>query len=200
MNFNPQKSVFINCPYDAAYAPLFDAIVFTTACCGFTPRSALESGNVAEPRMDRIVRSLFESRYSIHDLSRNKGEGEEGFARFNMALELGMAVSRRYMTRDSEQQHDWLLLVPTGHHYHRFLSDLSGFDPARYDGTVEALVSSVMSWLVRRPSSLFSSYPRQVLGALPRFRLGRKKLETKWGGEVPWTHLVKLAEDIAATL
>jgi hypothetical protein len=89
MKPDPDKSVFINCPYDAAYTPLFDAIIFTTVCCGFTPRSALESGDVAEPRMDRIVRSLFESRYSIHDLSRNKGEGEEGFARFNMALELG---------------------------------------------------------------------------------------------------------------
>ena len=200
MKPDPDKSVFINCPYDAAYTPLFDAIIFTTVCCGFTPRSALEAGNVAEPRMDRIVRSLFESRYSIHDLSRNKGEGEEGFARFNMALELGMAVSRRYMTRDSEQQHDWLLLVPTGHHYHRFLSDLSGFDPARYDGTVETLVSNVMSWLVRRPSSLSSSYPRQVLGALPRFRRRRQRLGLRWAGEVPWEYVVELAEEVAAEL
>lgn len=200
MKPDPEKSVFINCPFDAAYNPLFDAIIFTTVCCSFTPRSALESGNVAEPRLDRIVRSLFESRYSIHDLSRNRGEGEEGFARFNMALELGMAVSRRYMTLGSEQQHDWLLLVPSGHHYHRYISDLSGFDPAHYDGSVEALVSSIMSWLFDRPSSLFSSYPKQVLGALPRFRFRRKKLEAKWGGPVPWAHLVKLAEEIAETL
>jgi hypothetical protein len=111
-----------------------------------------------------------------------------------------MAVSRRYMTRGSEQQHDWLLLVPTGHHYHRFLSDLSGFDPARYDGSVETLVSNVMSWLVRRPSSLSSSYPRQVLGALPRFRRRRQRLGIRWGGEIPWEYVVELAEEIAADL
>ena len=63
---------------------MFDAIIFATVCCGFVPRSALESGNVAEPRFERITRALFSSKYSIHDLSRCPGEGEEGLARFNM--------------------------------------------------------------------------------------------------------------------
>ena len=36
------RSVFINCPFDARYAALFDATVFAIAACGFTPRSALE--------------------------------------------------------------------------------------------------------------------------------------------------------------
>jgi hypothetical protein len=66
---DPNKSVFINCPFDRDFAPLFDAIVFATVCCGFLPRSALESGTVAEPRMERITRAIFASKYSIHDLS-----------------------------------------------------------------------------------------------------------------------------------
>ncbi len=37
------KSVFINCPFDGEYSALFEAIVFATVCCGFVPRSALES-------------------------------------------------------------------------------------------------------------------------------------------------------------
>src|SRR5436309_16111456 len=53
----PSKSVFINCPLDAGYAPLFEAIVFATVCCGFLPRSALESGTVSEPRLARITRA-----------------------------------------------------------------------------------------------------------------------------------------------
>src|SRR5947208_1882403 len=73
---DPSKSVFINCPFDADYAPLFDAIVFATVCCGFIPRSALESGTVSEPRLSRILRALFSSKYSIHDLSRCTGEGQ----------------------------------------------------------------------------------------------------------------------------
>jgi hypothetical protein len=197
MKSDPQQSVFINCPFDAAYAPLFDAILFATVCCGFKPRSALESGNVSDPRMDRIVRALFESRYSIHDLSRNRGEGEEGFARFNMALELGMAVARRYMTQGSRQRHEWMLLVPDGHHYHRYISDLSGFDPFRHDGTVEILIKRVMNWLGGRPNLTSSLYPRQVLAAFPGFQRRRQELEAEWGEDVPWSHLVDAAEEMA---
>ena len=95
---DPRQSVFINCPYDSEFAPLFDAIVFATVCCGFVPRSALESGNVAEPRMERIAKAIFSSKYSFHDLSRCKGEGSEQLARFNMPLEPGspsLGVIRR---------------------------------------------------------------------------------------------------------
>ena len=200
MKAEPEKSVFINCPFDAAYAPLFDAIIFATVCCGFTPRSALESEDVAEPRMDRIVRTLFESRYSIHDLSRSKGEGREGLARFNMPLELGIAMARRYMTRDSEQPHDWLLLVPSGHHHDRFISDLSGFDPAQHDGTVQTLVPRVVRWLFTRPGAVLSPNPKAVLRALPRFRLRRKGLGIDWADEVPWSQVLDAAEEVAADL
>jgi hypothetical protein len=57
LSLDPATSVFLNCPYDLEYLSLFDAAVLATICCGFTPRSALESGTVAEPRMARITRS-----------------------------------------------------------------------------------------------------------------------------------------------
>jgi hypothetical protein len=100
----PTKSVFINCPFDSEYAPLFDAIVFTAVCCGFMPRSALDSGTVSEPRVARIVRALVGSKYSIHDLWRCTGEGTENIARFNMPLELGMGMARRFI--DPASEHD----------------------------------------------------------------------------------------------
>jgi hypothetical protein len=197
MKIEPEKSVFINCPYDPGYASLFEAIIFATVCCGFVPRSAIESGTVAEPRMDRIVRTLFESQYSIHDLSRSRGEGEEGFARFNMPLELGIAMARRYMTRDAKQPHDWLVLIPAGHHHHRFISDLSGFDPAHHDGTDETLVPRVMFWLTSRLNAIPSPDPWQVLEALPKFRFRRKELGIRWAGEVPWRRVLDAAEEMA---
>src|SRR5688572_17238718 len=94
----PAKTVFINCPFDPEYAKTFDAIVFAVACCGFIPRCALESGDVAVTRMERIVRAIFSSYYSIHDLSRCRGEGDERLARFNMPLELGIAMAHRFQT------------------------------------------------------------------------------------------------------
>jgi len=36
------KGVFINCPFDAQYKPLFDGIVFAVLDCGLWPRCALE--------------------------------------------------------------------------------------------------------------------------------------------------------------
>jgi hypothetical protein len=107
---DPAKSVFINCPFDEEYAQTFDAIVFAVACCGFIPRSALESGDIAVPRMERIVRAIFSSYYSIHDLSRCRSEGDERLARFNMPLELGIAMAHRFQTKG--RKHDWLVLVP----------------------------------------------------------------------------------------
>ncbi len=59
----------------AAEAPLFDAIVFSTVCCGFMPRCALESGTVSEPRLARLTRAIFESKYSIHDFRAVRAKG-----------------------------------------------------------------------------------------------------------------------------
>lgn len=195
-----EQSVFINCPFDSEYTSLLDAILFATVCCGFIPRSAREPGPAAELRIERILRLLFESRHSIHDLSRHKGEGDEGFARLNMPLELGIAIARWYMTRESGQRHDWLLLVPSGGQHHRFISDLSGFDPADHDGTVEILVSKVVPWLLSRQDTPPLVTPRQVLGALPRFRRRRDELGLDWGNEVPWTQIVDAAKEIAREL
>jgi hypothetical protein len=98
------------------------------------PRSSLETGSVADSRLDRIRTALFSSRYSVHDLSRCAGEGDQNLARFNMPLELGMAMARRYISR--KKQHDWMVLVPQGHAYQRFISDLLGHDPVFYDGGI----------------------------------------------------------------
>ena len=65
---NRHMSVFINCPYDREYQPIFDAIVFATVCCGFLPRRAIESGCTSVPSMDRITQAILLSKYSIHDL------------------------------------------------------------------------------------------------------------------------------------
>jgi hypothetical protein len=194
----PAKSVFINCPFDREYAPLFDAIVFATVCCGFMPRSALESGDVAEPRLARITRAIFNSRYSIHELSRCSGEGDENLARFNMPLELGMAMAKRFI--GGAEDHDWLVLVPEGHAYGRFISDLAAFDPARHDGSVEKVTSVVMAWLATRRDGVPPVTPKLVLSKLPEFRKKKASLNDDWGGYTPWADVIVLANETAKTL
>jgi hypothetical protein len=194
----PSRSVFINCPFDAGYSTLFDAIVFATVCCGFMPRSALESGTVSEPRLARIARAVFSSRYSIHDLSRCTGEGDENFARFNMPLELGMAMAKRFM--DPADEHDWLVLVPHGHAYLRFVSDLAAYDPAPHDGSVSSVVVAVMAWLLTRKDAVPPVTPDLVLSALPRFETEKAALESAWGGQPPWSDVVLAAIRVARSV
>lgn len=193
LELSDARSVFINCPFDSAYSPLFDAIVFTVVSCGFTPRSALETGSVGEPRLDKITRALFASRYSIHDLTRCTGEGADNFARFNMPLELGMAMAHGIVA-PQRAKHEWLVLAPAGHSYARFVSDLSGFDPARHDGTVRGVVTQVLAWLRTRKLKTATPGPQQVLEALPQFEQALQILRSDWSpADPPWREVVLAA-------
>jgi len=189
-------SVFINCPYDEEYRPIFDAVVFATVCCGFLPRCAVETGCTAVPRMDRITQAILSSKYSIHDLCRCRGEGDANLARFNMPVELGVSMAQRFGPNGATD-HDWLLLVPRGSAYIGFLSDLAGFDPKQHDSTTETVVPAVMSWLATRPDAVRVPTPTEVLNALPTFRLEKQRLDDAWKGEAPWSDVVLLAMRIA---
>lgn len=190
LRLTPATSVFLNCPYDGEYTPLFYAAVWTTLGCGFVPRSAVESGTTADPRIDRITRAIFESKYSIHDLSRCKGEGDANLARFNMPLELGIAMARRALGRRLAERHDWLVLVPAGHQYGRFISDLTGFDPAEHDGTERGVILAVMKWLATRVDAGRTLSPEQVLNRQPEFKRAMRKLRKTWGPWPPWADVV----------
>jgi hypothetical protein len=191
-HLNP--SVFINAPLDVEYAPLMDALVFTSVCCGFLPRSALETGSTGIARLDRILTALSVSEYSFHDLSRCRGGGDLNFARFNMPLELGMAITRAHFSSGS---HEWFAMVVRGHDYSQYASDLLGFDLKAHRGTAESIVPPYMAWLLTRDQAVGDLTPRDVLVALPAFRQSKKALADKWSDEIPWRYLVRAACDCA---
>ena len=148
--------------------------------------------------MVRILRALTGSKYSIHDLSRCTGEGSDNIARFNMPLELGMAMARRFM--DPASEHDWLVLVPNGHSYVRFVSDLAAYDPATHDGSVSGVVVAVMSWLATRSDAVPTVTPQELLAILPTFQDRKKALNDAWGGLPPWADVVMMAIETARQL
>jgi hypothetical protein len=194
---NRNLSVFINCPYDPGYQPIFDGIVFATVCCGYKPRSALETSDVAEPRMKRIVQALKESKYSIHDLCRCQGHGDKNLARMNMPLELGIAMAERFDANRPDNWHDWLVLVPTGNDYASYVSDLAGYDPKQIEEKVEEAISAVMSWLLtRKDAVVVSAVPKDILALVPKFMEARQKLHAEWNGHEPWPEVVKTAIEI----
>jgi hypothetical protein len=45
------QNVFINCPFDGDYQPIFNALIFATFECGLRPRCALEIHDAGEARI-----------------------------------------------------------------------------------------------------------------------------------------------------
>jgi hypothetical protein len=89
------RAVFINCPLDEAYQPIFQALVFAIHDCGFTARCALEADNGGEVRIEKIARIIRSCQHGIHDVSRTEPDATNRLPRFNMPLELGLFLGAR---------------------------------------------------------------------------------------------------------
>ncbi|MGB6728734.1 MAG: hypothetical protein WBE74_22775, partial [Terracidiphilus sp.] len=88
-------SVFLNIPYDSQFEDLYLAYVVGLTQLGLKINLTLALPN--QGRLDRIVGLIEKSAVSIHDLSRI--ELSSGIPRFNMPLELGLALYRSRTTR-----------------------------------------------------------------------------------------------------
>ena len=88
-------NVFINCPFDSDYQPLFDAMIFAVHDCGFIAHCALEAGDASQVRIDKIYKIIEDSRYGIHDISRTELDEVSHLPRFNMPLELGIFLGAK---------------------------------------------------------------------------------------------------------
>jgi len=83
-----EKSVFINCPFDADFEPILQAVLFSVIYLGFLPRLASERNDGAENRLEKIRGLIEASKYSIHDLSRCQAKRKGEYFRLNMPFEL----------------------------------------------------------------------------------------------------------------
>ncbi len=140
-------NVFINCPFDAAYKPLFEALIFTISACQFRARSALEIDDGSQTRLEKIYQIVAECRYGIHDLSRTELNAETGLPRFNMPLELGIFLGAKRFGDDGQRHKRALLLDREAFRYQRFISDLAGADIQTHDNHPETAIGVVRDWL-----------------------------------------------------
>lgn len=142
-----EESVFINCPLDKPYLPLFNAIVFTVHNAGFRPRCALELSDGGLYRLEKIMNMIFECRYGIHDLSRTSLDRTTRLPRFNMPLELGLDLGCRRFGSEDHNRKVILILDTTPHRYQKFISDIAGQDVFAHAGVVEQVIKQVRNWL-----------------------------------------------------
>lgn len=119
-----RKSVFVNCPFDEKYYDKLSIIIFIIEFLGFEALVS-NSDTVGEERISNIIDLISSSKYSIHDLSRNKSSSKNEFARFNMPLELGIDLGVNY---SDDLNKKILVLDNKPHQYDNYISDLSGRD------------------------------------------------------------------------
>ena len=173
------ESVFINCPFDAEYQPLFRALVFAVQDCGFAARSALERDDGSEVRIDKIRRIIAESAFGIHDISRTEPDTATGLPRFNMPLELGIFLGAKYFGAGEHARKACVILDRERYRYQAFCSDLAGHDIRPHNGAdqevIRAVRNSARTWVPQRvlpgPGAMVERY-RRFTAALPELAAG----------------------------
>ena len=146
----PSASVFINCPFDPRYEPLFEAVVFCVVACGFTPRCTKELPD--DVRIDNICQLIRECNYSIHDISRTEvADQPYKLPRFNMPLELGLFLGAKRFGGHSAQK-QCVILDRAPYRYHRFISDIGGQDIRSHENSPRKAIRRVRDWLQIAPS------------------------------------------------
>jgi hypothetical protein len=67
-----ETSIFLNCPFDHTYRPMFDALVFAAFDCGYVPRCALEIDDAGQVRIEKILTMVRGCGLGVHDISRTE--------------------------------------------------------------------------------------------------------------------------------
>ncbi len=154
------KNIFINCPFDNDYKSLLRPLLFTIIDCGFTPRIASESSDSGEVRVEKIIRLIKESCYSIHDISRIEPLKKKDLPRFNMPFELGLDLGCKHFGTRKSSNKKCLILEKEKHRYQKVLSDISGNDIKSHNNDSETLVHNVRTWIRESASNSVQSPDR----------------------------------------
>lgn len=139
--------VFINCPFDDSYKPIFEAIVFAIYDLGFVARCALEFDDASANRFEKIADLVEQSRYGVHDISSVALDAISGLPRFNMPLELGLFLGCKRFGLPAQRKKACLILDKERYRYQKFISDIAGQDIHMHEGKPERAIIEVRNWL-----------------------------------------------------
>jgi hypothetical protein len=160
------QSVFLNIPYDAQFEELYLAYIVGLTQLGLKINATLAVPN--QDRLKRIVGLIEKSDVSIHDLSRI--ESSSGIPRFNMPLELGLALFRSHITRG---RHRVFVFEKKAYRVQRSTSDVNGIDPQIHKGRPKGVMAGLRNIFYQSDGTtvpeMLSSY-RAVKRKLPELR------------------------------
>ena len=145
------ESIFFNCPFDDAYKPIFEALVFAALDCGYVPRCALEADDAGQARVEKILAIIRGCRFGVHDISRTELDGAHALPRFNMPFELGLFVgAARFGARDQRRK-VCLVLDRERYRFQKFISDIAGQDIREHGDDPERAIAQLRAWLAALP-------------------------------------------------
>jgi hypothetical protein len=181
-------SVFINCPFDADYRPLFEAVVFAVYDCGFHPRCAMEVEDSSQVRIQKITSIIRECRLAIHDLSRIQTDTHNRLPRFNMPFEFGIFVGAKTFGGREQRRKACVVLDAERYRFQQFISDIAGQDIRDHGARPDVLIHQVRDFLsCHLPGAVilpggqalterFEAFRRQVTASCAELRLDRDAL------------------------
>jgi len=147
------KNVFVNCPFDQDHRRLLQPLLFTITYLGFKPRIALEEADSGSPRIEKLLRLIGESKYSIHNLSRLQAAEAGEYYRLNMPFELGLDVGCRNFGRPAMRLKRCLILESKPYRFQAAISDISNSDIAVHEGIPDLVSREVRNWLANQSST-----------------------------------------------
>ena len=147
----PNRSVFINCPFDEDYKQSFEAMLFTLLASGYQPHCALEENDAGDIRFEKLCRLIQYCDRSVHDLSRVE-LGPHGLPRFNMPFELGLFMGARRYGGKRQRTKSALIMINEPYRLPVYLSDLAGNDPEAHHGKPGEVIRIVRRYLHERPN------------------------------------------------
>lgn len=142
-----ERDVFINCPFDEAYEPIFNAVVFTVIRSGFRPRTSLEADDGAENRLGKLAAIIRECPFAVHDISRTESDGDPPLPRFNMPLELGMFIGAKLYGGPTMKKKQCVIFDVERFRFQRFVSDIAGQDIKAHGGDPDRAIEQLSAWL-----------------------------------------------------
>lgn len=144
---NYDKHVFVNCPFDNEYVPMFDAILFTIYDCGFLPRCAREIDDSGQVRIEKITKLINDSMFGLHDISRTELDSNNLLPRFNMPLELGVFFGAMKFGNPTQKTKRTMIVDKEDYRYQKFISDIAGQDIRSHDNDPEKIITIIRNWL-----------------------------------------------------
>lgn len=140
------ESVFLNIPYDAGFEDLYLGYIVGLSQLGL--RINVTLAVPSQGRLDTIISLVEKSNFSIHDLSRI--ELSNGIPRFNMPVELGIALYRSSVTKG---KHRVYIFESKPYRAQRSTSDVNGIDPHIHHGRPQELMIALRN-LFRQPGDV----------------------------------------------